>query len=309
MSLFLLFACGFFEGFFEKEYFSEEKQNYQQYVEAKKFLDEKDYEKAIQELEKLWQKTGSRAILENLAEVYRVSEQYEQGLSIVSNYLEKHPGDFELRLMRAKLLLGLERWEEAKGDLQIILFNKKMSLWDLVQDPDLKPYKNQPELAEILGFSTIQLRQLNHPDGGLVGDILLLDLQINHLRTCDLAMQEIPQRKEMKIKQIRLDTRKVDEWVVQTQLQINWQAIQEGTIPALSIPIFCDDDSIKLKTKPIVLEELVQRVKKPVSKNPFILLPKMEDCLPEETKASSSAVAVQFRANGLLERECKIHSD
>ena len=292
--------------FFEAEYFTAEKENYGQYLEAKDFLAKKEYEKAAVELEDLWSRTQSRAILETLVDTYRVNEQYEKGLQKASKYLEQHPGDFELRLMRAKLLLGLARWEEARGDLQIILFNKRVSLWELIQDPDLKPYKDQPELQDILGFSSIQLRQLSHPDGGLVGDILLLDVQVNHLRSCNIRLVEKAVTEQLQIQKIRVNTQKIDEWVVQTQLQINWLATQKGTTPPAQISIVCDDEVLPIAFQPILIEELVATREKTDPPHPFLLLPSRADCLPDETSPSEETVSVQFRANGILEKECLV---
>lgn len=302
-------ACGFSEGFFEKEYFAAEKKNYELYLEAQEQIKENKYPEAIVTLEALWENTNSRAILENLAEAYRLNKQYTEGLVIVSDYLREHPGDFELRLMRTKLLLGMEKWEDAKEELQIILFNKKMSLWELVQDPDLQPYKKQAELQEILGVSTIQLRQQSQPDGGLIGEILLLEVQINHLATCELTIQEPPVTEQLQIQEIRIDSKKIDEWVVQTQLQINWLAIQEGEVAGIELPIFCDDDSIALQIESIAIEELVKREKKVRADKPLFLIPTMEDCIPTGIKSSNDVrelISVQFRANGLLEKECLV---
>ncbi len=302
MIAFLLCACGFFE----KEYFSEEQQNYQQYLAAKNSLQEQNYSIASEQFEKLWKRTNSRAILENLVEVYRLNGEYEKGFALVSSHLKNHPGDFELRLMKAKLLLGMERWEEAKGELQIILFNKKMSVWELIQDPDLKIYKHKPELEEVLGFSTIQIRQLHQPDGGLTGDVLLLDLQINHLRGCELLLEEVPKTEYLKIQKIRIDSRNIDLWVKQTQLQINWRAMQEGVIPSFEIPVRCDDDSLLLSIKSMTIEELVKTKNRGAKQYPMILLPKTKDCVAEEIASSEDTIPVQFRINGFLDKECRI---
>ena len=296
MFLFYILSCSIFE----QIYFPEEKVNYQQYLRAQNALEDQDLATAISELKSLQERTGSRAILENLADVYLQDSNFEEGLILVSKHLKRHSGDFEIRLMKAKLLLGLERWEEAKGDLQIILFNQKMSLWELIQDPDLQKYRKQPEMNDILGVPTMRLLQVSQTDGGLVGDVLFLDFQVNHLDSCVLFLDDTSETLSLGIEKIRIDSRRIDEWVRQDQIQINWKAIQAGEIPGFEIPIFCGEDQVLLSIKAMSIESLRKRAPTKASATPLLLLPKKEDCAQEGT------VFVQFRSNGILETECKI---
>ena len=294
--LWFLLACSFFE----QEYFPEEKVNYQQYLRAQNALEEEGFLTAISELKDLQERTGSRAVLENLAYVYLQNQNPEEGLRLVLKHLKEHPGDFELRLMKAKLLLAMERWEEAKGDLQIILFNQKMSVWELIQDPDLQEYRKQPELSDILGVPTMQLRQVSQTDGGLVGDVLFLDFQVNHLDSCVLSLKESPETTLLEVQKIRVDSQRADQWVRQEQIQINWKAIEAGEMPAFEIPIYCGDDQVPLFVKAMSIESLSKRRPITVSKKPLLLLPKKENCIQDGT------IFVQFRSNGILETECKL---
>ena len=102
--------------------FDLEKQRYNEYLSAITAQQSGDISKAINILENLHNKDEkSRAILERLLYLYLESDYYFKGLTIANSYLQKHPGDTEIRLVRSKLLLKNKEYSKSAQDIQILL--------------------------------------------------------------------------------------------------------------------------------------------------------------------------------------------
>ena len=142
-----------------------------EYQKAISLYHAKDYTAAVIDFRSLHsQYPHSRAVLEGLLMAELYSEQYVQdGYIRIQEYVQRHPGDMDFRLLQVKFHLHENELEQAHSDLELLLFNQTFHPWVLAQDPFLQAFKNEINLEHI-PFDLIRLLDVGWPDSAIVGD-------------------------------------------------------------------------------------------------------------------------------------------
>lgn len=81
------------------------------------FVQRNDYNKAIDHVKKCIPKVGQRGI-ELLVELYEKADRKAEALTMVNSLVSKNPHNIDLLNRQGRLLLSMERWQEAKMSLE-----------------------------------------------------------------------------------------------------------------------------------------------------------------------------------------------
>jgi protein O-mannosyl-transferase len=123
-------------------------------------------------LTKKWARLSTRSVtLSNMARIYSTKQDYEKSLSLYDQCFSLNPNDLQPMFNKAKLLITMGRWEEAKQIVHMLLKQKHIP-WDdynlmgliLLKENDPvqaleyfrrahKRYPNTPELYINIGIS------------------------------------------------------------------------------------------------------------------------------------------------------------
>ena len=228
--------------------FIEEQELYQTFQRATKTLAQGNREDAVALLHSLHLKyPDSRAVLEQLLSVYvdGSMDDLDVGLTLVDSFVLKHPGDSEIRIQRARLLLGLSRFDEAIKELQVVLFNRKIHPWILARDGTLRKF--QEELAVLqLPFEGIVPIDVAIPTSVLLGDTGVIEIEALHSRQCGLEIEAFMFPFRVELTRLQVHTDMVDDVVQKTAIQLHVHWLEKGLVSSLVAQLKCGEDRIHL---------------------------------------------------------------
>ena len=100
-------------------------------------------------LTKKWARLSTRSVtLSNMARIYSFKQDYEKSLSLYDQCLSLNPDDLQPLYNKARLLITMGRWEEAKQIVQNKLLKQKNIPWDDLNLMGLILLKeNEPAMA------------------------------------------------------------------------------------------------------------------------------------------------------------------
>ena len=277
-----------------------EKQYYMEYNKAVQLYQKGDLYQAISLLESLQKKDReSRAIVELLLYWYLEAESFDKGVLLSENLLQTHPGDSEIRIVHSKFLLKINKYQEASQDLQILLHNKKIHLWEIASDPFYRQYSHVSELNRITDFKLITLQKIVIPQTVLVGDIAIGELSILHLSSCNPTIEAQGYSNRLQLEKLHINFQKIDQWVSKSTLLFNWKVLNSGDIEITDVTISCNEYSTKIDLGTITSVSLNQDYNS-IPLRPIILLPALQ-----EIADTVEGLPVTFREHGIIIKEGK----
>jgi hypothetical protein len=279
--------------------YSIEKQLYNDYSEVAYFEQSGSFDEAINATKQMRViDPESRALLEKLLYLYLQSNQEQEGLQIAGQYLEVHPGDFEIRLVRSKLLLQANQEQFAIQDLQVLLHNKKLHPWEISSDKFYRKYLHKPEMKEFIDFELIRLTHKVFPSSALVGDNIIVELHFIHLNSCQLSIPQQSITSLVQLERLHLDTERIDDWVSKSKLTLTWKGKRAGLYTIEKVLCQCGDYSTEFdlgKIELIQLKNATATKSDIVLERPSIALPLLVNITQNEV-----GIKVQYREQGVL---------
>jgi len=115
-------------------------------------------------LSKKWARLSTRSItLSNMARIYSIKQDYEKSLVLYDQSFSQNPDDLEPMFNKARLLITMGRWEDARQVVDILLKQKHIP-WDDLNLMGLILLKQNDPAQALDYFRRAHKRSPNHPE-------------------------------------------------------------------------------------------------------------------------------------------------